>query len=50
MNMNEVKKPKKPLIYYYAVVVFVLILFNSIALQWSLSAVSGRWITAPLWR
>lgn len=34
MNMNEVKKPKKPLIYYYAVVVFVLILFNSIALPW----------------
>ncbi|MDD6884163.1 MAG: cell division protein FtsH, partial [Eubacteriales bacterium] len=26
--MNEVKKPKKPLIFYYAIVMLVIILFN----------------------
>ena len=29
--MNEVKKPKKPLIYYYFVVILILILFNALA-------------------
>lgn len=29
--MNEVKKPKKPLIYYYVIVTLVLIIFNAIA-------------------
>ncbi len=28
--MNEVKKPRKPLIFYYAVVLLVLVLFNSL--------------------
>ncbi len=28
--MNEVKKPKKPLIYYYLIVALILILFNSL--------------------
>ena len=28
--MNEVKKPKKPLIFYYGIVLLVIILFNSI--------------------
>ena len=32
--MNEVKRPKKPLIYYYAIVMLVLILFNSLAMPW----------------
>ena len=32
--MNEVKKPKKPLIYYYCVVVLVVVLFNSLAVPW----------------
>ena len=27
--MKEVKSPKKPLIYYYAVVLLVLMVFNS---------------------
>ena len=30
--MNEVKKPKKPLIYYYAIVLLVLLLFNFLAM------------------
>lgn len=30
-HMNEVKKPKKPLIYYYFVVILILILFNALA-------------------
>ena len=32
--MNEVKKPKKSLIYYYCVVSIVLILFNALAIPW----------------
>lgn len=32
--MNEVKKPKKPLIYYYCIVMVVLILFNFMAVPW----------------
>ena len=32
--MNEVKTPKKPLIYYYCVVVLVLMLFNLLAMPW----------------
>ena len=30
--MNEVKNPKKPLIYYYGVVMLVLMLFNFLAM------------------
>lgn len=32
--MHEVKKPKKPLIYYYGIVILVLILFNSLTMPW----------------
>ena len=32
--MNEVKRPKKPLIYYYAVVMVILMLFNFLAMPW----------------
>lgn len=32
--MNEVKKPKKPLISYYCIVLMILILFNSLAMPW----------------
>ena len=32
--MNEVKQPKKPLIFYYLVVMLVLALFNSLAMPW----------------
>ena len=32
--MNEVKKPKKPLIYYYGIVLVVLLLFNFLAVPW----------------
>ena len=30
--MNEVKRPKKPLIYYYGIIVLILLLFNLLAL------------------
>lgn len=32
--MNEVKKPRKPLIYYYVIVLLVLLLFNFLAMPW----------------
>ena len=32
--MQEVKKPKKPLIFYYGIVVVVLLLFNFLAMPW----------------
>ena len=31
--MNEVKQPKKPLIFYYLVVMLILALFNSLAMH-----------------
>lgn len=30
--MNEIKKPKKPLIFYYCLVALILILFNFLAM------------------
>ena len=32
--MNEVKSPKKPLIYYYMIVMLVVLLFNLLAMPW----------------
>lgn len=32
--MNEVKKPRKPLIYYYVIVLAVLLLFNFLLMPW----------------
>ncbi len=32
--MNEVKSPKKPLIFYYAIAMLILFLFNSLLLPW----------------
>ncbi len=32
--MNEVKKPKKPLIYYYVIVLIALLLINFLAMPW----------------
>ena len=34
--MNEVKKPQKPLLYYYGIVLLIILLFNSIAMPWLL--------------
>jgi len=34
--MNEVKKPQKPLLYYYGIVLLIVLLFNSIAMPWLL--------------
>ncbi len=33
--MQEVKKPRKPLIYYYAIVLAVLLLFNFLLMPWA---------------
>ncbi len=32
--MNEVKSPKKPLLYYYTIALILLVLFNVIAMPW----------------
>lgn len=32
--MNEVESPKKPLIYYYGMVLLILVLFNFLAMPW----------------
>ena len=32
--MNEVKTPKKPLIFYYVIVLLILMLFNFVAMPW----------------
>lgn len=32
--MNEVKTPKKPLLYYYSIVILVMLLFNFLAMPW----------------
>ena len=32
--MNEVKFPKKPLLYYYLVAMMIVVLFNFIAMPW----------------
>ena len=32
--MQEVRKPKKPLIFYYGVVMLILLLFNFLAMPW----------------
>ncbi len=32
--MNEVKTPKKPLFYYYAVAMVMVVLFNLLAMPW----------------
>ena len=33
-SMNEVKKPGKPLIFYYAVALIILVLFNALVMPW----------------
>ena len=45
--MNEVKKPKKPLIYYYSIVLLVLLLLNVIVMPAIGSFKSRRLITEP---
>ena len=32
--MNEVKSPKKPLMYYYTIVLILLLVFNFVAMPW----------------
>ena len=33
--MQEVKKPRKPLIYYYVIVLIVLLVFNFLLMPWA---------------
>lgn len=33
--MQEVKKPRKPLIYYYVIVIIILLLFNFLVMPWA---------------
>ncbi len=33
--MNEVKRPRKPLLYYYCIVMMILMLFNLIVMPWA---------------
>ena len=33
--MQEVKKPRKPLIYYYVIVIIILLLFNFLFMPWA---------------
>ena len=40
--MNEVKKPKKPLIFYYIIVIAVLLLFNVFVTPWIMSGRSKK--------
>ena len=32
--MNEVKSPKKPMMYYYAIVILVILALNFLAVPW----------------
>lgn len=48
--MNEVKKPKKPLISYYCIVLLILILFNSLAMPWLMDIRSKMWIMVRSFR
>ena len=32
--MHEVKRPKRPLIFYYVIVLLILLLFNFLAMPW----------------
>ena len=34
--MNEVKKPRKPLIFYYIIVLLIMLLFNLFTVPWML--------------
>ena len=40
--MNEVKRPKKPLIFYYVIAMVVLFLFNFFAMPWIIGQVADR--------
>lgn len=32
--MNEVKSPKRPIIFYYAIALLILLVFNSVVMPW----------------
>ena len=47
-RMNEVKSPKKPLMYYYTIVLILLLVFNFVAMPWISEHQIKKWITTPL--
>ncbi len=47
--MKEVKTPKRPLIYYYGIVLLIILLFNLLVTPCSPTARWWRWTTAPSW-
>lgn len=46
--MKEVKSPKKPLIYYYCIVLLVLMVFNSFIRRFWPGSRLRKWTTVPL--
>ena len=47
IRMNEVKSPKKPMLYYYAMALLVLLLINFLAVPWLSQPVSYTHLTLP---
>lgn len=47
--MKEVKSPKKPLIYYYGIVLLIIFLFNILIMPMLAQGQVGRWTMVPLW-
>ena len=35
--MNEVKTPKKPLVFYYGIAMVVLLLLNMLVMKWTMA-------------
>lgn len=46
--MQEIKKPKKPLIFYYVIVMLILLLFNFLAMPWLAQSRYRKWTTELL--
>lgn len=45
--MKKMEKPRKPLIFYYAIVLVVMILLNTLLFPRLMGRRSPRWTTAP---
>ena len=46
--MKEVKSPKKPLLYYYGIVLLIIIVFNVLVTPMLTKPWSKKWTTEPL--
>lgn len=47
-KMNEVKKPRKPLLYYYFVILIVILLFNALVVPTWANPRFRMWIMVHL--